>query len=152
MHECIRLLSIILVSQQHSTLHDAATFSRLLCVNRRLHAAVMAAGVGRITLALKCASLRRMAGNAEKERSLVQWLHQHLCLQTLREVKCMADLDLEPILKGERFEMGWDVFHGDALQPTHEFLLRICTTLAAAQGFLGPRMPIVERWLGNGGY
>lgn len=150
--QCISVLTLILESQQHSPLHEAETFSQLLCVNKRMRAALLRAGVGRITLRLTMIDLQYLTCDAEAEaaRSLVRWLHQHLRLQTLCQVDCLPDLVSEPIWRrrGEAwFWCEFDEYYVEELA----FLSRITIVLAAAHAILGPRTPVVKRWFGTDG-
>lgn len=47
-----QVFTLVLQNEQHNALHDAKTFSNLLCVNQQLRQALLASAVGRISLFL----------------------------------------------------------------------------------------------------
>lgn len=81
-----QICTLLLQSQQHNCIQDAATFSRLLCVSRQLQDSVLYSAIGCIQ-----AKVPRCCSSAKTDRSMVHWLVRHMQLGTIRHVEIEAD-------------------------------------------------------------
>jgi hypothetical protein len=87
-----QICTLLLQSQQNNCVQDAATFSRLLCVNKQLQHSLLYAAVGCIK-----AGVPRCFSGAKTDISMVHWLVQHVGLGTIRHIEIEAD-DFHPDL------------------------------------------------------
>ena len=88
----LQVCTLLLQCPRRNAVQDAATFARLLCVSKQLQGPLLAAAQGCIR-----AEVPRCCSSASTDRSVVQWLCQHVRLGTIRHVEVEAD-DFHPDL------------------------------------------------------
>lgn len=135
-----QILLIVLQHQQHNALHDAANFSRLLCVSRALRNSLLDAAVGRLVL-----SLPSQAAGWSSSRSLTLWLQQHMRL--CKEVQLLPDLLAQPIDSCKAVIEGAWQLPGDR----RGVCSRLACLLADAVGTgASNKLPVLTGWYGHG--
>lgn len=87
-----QICTLLLQSQQRSCVQEASTFSRLLCVNKKLHDMLLYAAVGCIR-----ADVPKYHSSAQADRCLVRFLIRHMNLGTIKCLQLDAD-DFSPDL------------------------------------------------------
>lgn len=139
-----QVFTLVLQNEQHNALHDAKTFSNLLCVNQQLRQALLASAVGRISLFLPADR-----GWETSHRDLILWVQQHLPLHTIKEVQLMHDLLDRPL--GEVHQVLADVVQRLS-SPRSAVCSRLACVLgdAAAKSRAPDKLPVLSRWYGHG--
>lgn len=141
-------LTVVLQSDQSNALHDAATFSRLLCVSQQLKSRLLSAAAGRLTLKLPARGYDEVTYGS----SLVQWMMRHIFMGNLKCVKKdnpASDLQDYATQANVATILAFD-------EPDYQLLLdRVAGalgTLAASPAAVSTRLPVVEFWYGVGEY
>lgn len=134
-------LTVAVQNQEHSALHGAVTFSRLLCVNSQLHNALLPAATGRLQLALDGDTAA-----PQQHGCLVRWVLRHLRLRTLGRVVCMPQVLAVPLID---YELAKTAGLQVAVQ-SQALLSRIACVLADAASSSDARVPRVDAWFAHG--
>jgi hypothetical protein len=137
------VFTLVLQNGHDNALHEAVTFSRLMCANQQLQSRLLAAAEGRVTLDL---SYRFLMAEGVNYRSLVLWLLRHLRLGTLRRVDLLTEqlkLPLQDYATLVTRACG-------PVQSSYPLIDRLASVLGSAAAYPGAILPKVERWYCRG--
>lgn len=135
------ILSLVLRNPQLNALHDASTFSRLLCVNKQLHTSLLNDAVSHLVVDWSRQAPPTAVSN------MILWLQQHMRLGTLKHVVLFQDALSVPL-----HEFNTIVKAAAAVSKARQaFVNRVACALGSAAAYLGTQpLPLVQGWYSCG--